>query len=245
MKKKTIQGVQVVFLTGCLVLGGFSASSWAAEANLIDAASAGDLARVRSLLAAGSDVNAKDKDGVTALMKASQSGRIEVVRALLEAKANVNAKLKNGSTALMYAMKNDHVDVVRALLAAGADVNAKDKDGVTSLMMSGIEAGKELDKFWEEFDELEGKKTTKHIEKVDMVRALLAAGADVNAKDKDGFTALMYASGWGNVKVVRALLEAKADVNVKSTDGTTPLKTASKGGYADVVKLLKQAGAKE
>jgi serine/threonine-protein phosphatase 6 regulatory ankyrin repeat subunit B len=44
---------------------------------------------------------------------------------------------------------------------------------------------------------------------------LLAAGADVNAKDKDGVTALMWASQGGHITVVQALLAAKADVNAK------------------------------
>jgi ankyrin repeat protein len=114
MKKKTIQRVQVVFLIGCLVLGGLSAPSWGAEGGLLDAAGAGDLARVKSLIAAKADVNAKDEYGLTALILASMGGHLDVVRALLAAKADVNAKSNHGGTALILASREGHVDVVRA-----------------------------------------------------------------------------------------------------------------------------------
>jgi FOG: Ankyrin repeat len=53
----------------------------------------------------------------------------------------------------------------------------------------------------------------------DSVRLLLAAGADVNAKNDDGSTALMAASLKGDINVVRMLLDANADVNVRDKDG--------------------------
>ncbi|MGD0201363.1 MAG: ankyrin repeat domain-containing protein, partial [Bryobacteraceae bacterium] len=88
--------------------------------DLINAAFNGDLPRVKALLAAGSDVNAKRDDGATALMLASQYGRQEVVRALLDAQADVNAKRGDGATALMVASQYGRQEVVRALLDAQA-----------------------------------------------------------------------------------------------------------------------------
>jgi ankyrin repeat protein len=101
MKKKAIQGVYVVFLIGYLVLVGLLIQSWGAneaELDLRKAAQKGDLAQVKSLIAAGVDVNAKEKYGNTAPMAASQSGHVEVVRALLAAKADMNAKDESGKT---------------------------------------------------------------------------------------------------------------------------------------------------
>jgi len=135
MKKKTIQWVQVVFLIGCLVLGGLSAPSWGAEGVLLDAA---DLARVKSLIAAKADVNANDEYGLTALILASMGGHVDVVRALLAAKADVNAQINDGKTAPIFASGLGHVDVVRALLAAKADVNTKSNHGGTALMAASM-----------------------------------------------------------------------------------------------------------
>ena len=78
----------------------------------------------------------------------------------------------------------------------------------------------------------------------DVVRVLLAAKAEVNAKTSEGATALYLASKSGHADVVRALLAAKADVNAKIGNGTTTALTeASQNGHGDVVRLLSNAGA--
>jgi Ankyrin repeats (many copies)/Two component regulator propeller len=77
----------------------------AAQDDLIDASYTGELSRVKALLAANADVNAKaDALGGTALMAASGNGHLEVVRALLVAKADVNAASGAGITALRGGM---------------------------------------------------------------------------------------------------------------------------------------------
>jgi ankyrin repeat protein len=75
-----------------------------------------------------------------------------------------------------------------------------------------------------------------------VVQALLAKGADVNAKRNDGTTALMQASFNGQIKVVQALLDKRADVNAKESHGWTALMCAA--GHQEVMQLLKSAGAK-
>jgi len=104
--------------------------------DIFNAASVGDLVRVKSLIDAKADVNAKQGDGFTALMWASGNGHLEVVRALIDAKADVNAKQGSGFTALMWASGNGHLEVVRALIDAKADVNANTTDGITALKLA-------------------------------------------------------------------------------------------------------------
>jgi len=102
--------------------------SWGATAaiagvneNLIDAAGRGDLPSVKRLINKGAAVNAKDKDGWTALMDASfGAGHREVVELLLAHGADVNAKNNNGDTALSLASQNGHEDIEELLLKAGA-----------------------------------------------------------------------------------------------------------------------------
>jgi ankyrin repeat protein len=86
-----------------------------------DAIARGDAARVRALVAAGADVDAKDRHGQTGLMRAAHAGHAEVVRALLEAGAALDPTAKHGLSALMLAALVGHEDVVRRLLDAGAD----------------------------------------------------------------------------------------------------------------------------
>ena len=77
------------------------------------------------------------------------------------------------------------------------------------------------------------------------VERLLKAGADVDAKDNNGRTALMYASASGYEGIVKILIENKADVNAKDNNGMTALMGASKEGHEEIEEILKKAGAKE
>ncbi len=85
------------------------------------AASAGDLAKVKELLAAGADVNAANTYGGTALAFAADKGHAEVVDLLLERGADVNATDRfYNETPLGWAAQHGHAGIVRALLAKGA-----------------------------------------------------------------------------------------------------------------------------
>lgn len=177
------------------------------------------------LLSAGANANAVNNAGNTALMKMvshftdgemGERDRLELIDTLITAGANVNAANKEGKTALMYIILdgyNDYSLIATKLLVAGADVNAADNQGRTVLMDF-------VDKINEEnaacADEdtngIEGcaleYPTTKDILKY--VNTLLTAGADVNAIDKDGNTALKLAQKAGNEKLAEILKSAGA-----------------------------------
>ena len=109
--------IKLLFLnTACVALFFTFTNIHAESGNLIEAAEQGDLPRVKALLNAKADVNAKKSDdGVTALMLAAQDGHKEVVQGLLNAKADVNAKENNGKTALQIAIEENENDVARLL----------------------------------------------------------------------------------------------------------------------------------
>ena len=75
------------------------------------------------------------------------------------------------------------------------------------------------------------------------VKVLLAGGADVNAKEKRGMTALMLAAGDGHIETVEVLLTGGADINAKSKDGMTALMLAAGDGHIETVKVLLAGGA--
>jgi ankyrin repeat protein len=78
----------------------------------------------------------------------------------------------------------------------------------------------------------------------DRVVALLRSGADVNAAQGDGMTALHWAAYNGQVELVETLLEAGATTQVVTRIGSyTPLHHAARNGFADVVEALIAAGA--
>jgi ankyrin repeat protein len=166
----------------------------AAGSPVADAAMAGDLATVRTLLKQGGDVNAAQGDGMTALHWAAINNQVELAQVLLYAGANVRAATRiNGYTPLFLASQHGHADLVETLLEAGSDPRTTSASGSTPLMLAASS----------------GSERT--------VALLLDAGAEVNARDKArGQTALMFAAAYNRVPVIELLASRGADVNIAS-----------------------------
>jgi ankyrin repeat protein len=174
-------------------------------------------ADLTDLLDQGSDVNAGDTTGATALMYASALGEPNLIDLLIAGKADVNRADNNGRTALMNATSNAHADCVQRLLAAGANVNAQ-ANGTTAL----IEAASSGD--------------------LASVKLLLAAGANVNVKDGICGTALSSTISFGHVDCFNALVDAGATDGM-GYDGATALMFAIKHGLLATAKHLIAVGS--
>ncbi len=90
-----------------------------------DAIKRGDVLIVRDLLKEGSDVDARDRYGQTALMLAAHAGYRQVVEILIAHQANLNITAKFGLSALMLAIIAGHVEVASLLAKAGADLSLR------------------------------------------------------------------------------------------------------------------------
>uniref|UniRef100_UPI002609A6A7 ankyrin repeat domain-containing protein n=1 Tax=uncultured Brachyspira sp. TaxID=221953 RepID=UPI002609A6A7 len=77
----------------------------------------------------------------------------------------------------------------------------------------------------------------------EMAELLIASGVDVNAKDDDNWTVLMFASINGHLEIVKYLIDKGADINAKSNNNVTALMVASEKGHLEVVKYLIDKGA--
>ena len=108
-----------------------------ANKQIIKAAKAGDVARVRALLAEDRQlINARDKDGSTPLHCATWKGHIAVVSLLLEAGADVNAQNNNdhwGTTPLHAAAHANQAAIAQLLIDHGAQLSALDLNGKTPM----------------------------------------------------------------------------------------------------------------
>jgi ankyrin repeat protein len=71
-----------------------------------------------------------------------------------------------------------------------------------------------------------------------VVKAFLRAGANANAQDSNGNTALMAAAEYNNVEAVRLLLEAHADRGLRNRDGQTALSIAASENHSQVIQIL-------
>jgi uncharacterized protein len=90
-----------------------------------DAIKRNDVEKVLALLGRGTEVNALDRYGQTALMLAAHDGHREIVEILITHRANLNITAKFGLSALMLAVVADHVEIARLLAKAGADVSLR------------------------------------------------------------------------------------------------------------------------
>jgi|GEM_PF-1189769 len=217
---------------------------------LILAAKNGNTGRVRSLLEAGSDLEARDENGLTALMWAIRERRKDIAELLLAAGADVNARDLDGQTTLMWAASQGYLEIVQALLRIGAGIEVKN-DLFDSAMAAAVRSGKAevvqlLLEAGVDVTDKYGRTALMQAVRLgrwNVVETLLDSGANVNAQTKSRGTALMGASWKGDVQVVRLLLEAGADPNIATTDAKTALINAASQGHTEVVRLLLEAGA--
>ena len=81
------------------------------------------LSAAKFLISAGTDVNARDNSGATALLWACKRDRIELVQLLIDSGAKVNISLNDGWSPLMIAAEEGKIRVMNALISAGAEIN--------------------------------------------------------------------------------------------------------------------------
>ncbi|MGC3974103.1 MAG: ankyrin repeat domain-containing protein [Nitrospira sp.] len=148
-----------------------------------------DVARV--LIQAGSDVNAQDAMQNSPLLLAGASGYLDILRMTLTARPDFTVYNRFGGTALIPACERGHVEVVKELLQTAIDVNHVNRLGWTALLEAILLS--------------DGGRTQQEI-----VRLLLAAGANPNLADHDGVTPLRHARQKAYRVITELLLNAGA-----------------------------------
>ena len=148
---------------------------------LLDAAAAGNTAKIAELLSRGAGLEGNDTSGRTAVINAAWRGRTEVVDLLVELGADFNVTDYDGRTAVSWAASNGHSDIVKKLVEAGARPNVIDRDGLTPLMRAA----------WNGHDTI--------------VRLLIESGARLSMTDDKGNSAYDYAIQGNHRDVARTL----------------------------------------
>jgi uncharacterized protein len=197
---------------------------------LIKAIREKDIATAKQLLSEGADVNCKDKTFGTPLHTACFFEQWEIATLLLESGADVGATNRDGDTPLATLAasqgsesKSDAVmSLATAMLKNGANVDAVDRRGMTPLMWAANRGN------------------------LPLIRLLIHAGADVNARDRDKHnqhTVLMYAQ---HAEEADLLLHHGADPTMQNASGETAWEYALRNthiqGYRKLAELLRSHG---
>jgi ankyrin repeat protein len=227
------------------------------ETPLMGAARRGKLDVARLLLTHRANSNAKETNGgQTALMWAVSERHADVAQELVRHGADVKARSKGGFTALMFAAQQGDPASARLLLDAGASANdVMPKSGLTPLLIASAMAHTDC------FATMDRCALPAIVANraghAEVVAILLDKGADPDAVDAMGFTALHHAARDKQAaSIVKALIAHGAHPDIRlhqqkpmelasgvSMEGATPLAIAAEINNLDTVKALVAGGA--
>ncbi len=175
---------------------------------------------IRLFVDAGAQLANTDLDVHDVLaVAATSSAQADLVRAIVAAKADVNG-YRTGRTHLARAAKDGPLEVVQVLLEAHADVTAKDVLYDSTPLLNAACEGR-----------------------IDVLIALLAAGAPVNVQCRYGLTPLMLAARCGCAGSVRLLIDSGERVDLQDEHGRTAMSYVAAWGHVDAMDELLESKA--
>jgi uncharacterized protein len=212
---------------------------------LMVAAFGGYVDAVKALLAAKADVRARDNQQRTALMAGSASGDASTVEALIAAGADVAAVDAGGGTAITYAASQGHSAAVAALQKQGARPTALELTMAAQACqpeMVRAMLGANLPVNGPE-GRLPPLVAAAGENCAAVVTLLLDRGANINATDHDGWTALIKATQAGYIDLVELLVKRGADIEIADSTGRKAWTYAALAGRNDIAEIFRQARA--
>jgi ankyrin repeat protein len=216
---------------------GFNALAFAVTKN--------DLASLKSLVGAGLNPNFTLPSGNKLLMMAIGFGHMDAAALLVDAGADVRATDRGGNTPLHIASQSGAVELVRKLLEKGADPNARTARATMQAARGGGGGGRGVSG-----GALTPLMIAARANHVDVMRALVAGGADPALRADNGSTLLMFGAA-GKAVAVRYAYELDPNVDVVNQLGQTPMHASLGGGVqrsqdeiVEVIQFLADKGAR-
>jgi uncharacterized protein len=219
--------------------------------DLFETISQGDAGAVRDLLAADPALGRArhPEQLVSPVLWAMYQHRFDLARAIAPQLARLGQPLDLHEAAAL-----DAADRVGALLDGGAHVDARSPDGFTPLQLAAyfgapaaaallIERGEQVDAVADNPQRIAPLHAAVAGRHAEVVRLLLAAGAQPDSRQHGGWTPLLAAAQHGDAEIVAALLDAGADPTAANDEGVRPAELARGRGHPDVAALIERAGS--
>jgi len=205
---------------------------------------------IKALINKGMDVNAKSSAGITPLLMAIASNQKSAVKILIDSGARVSDKDKLGRGAIFYStQKITDPEIVKMLLEKGANINETDNSGFTPLSLAAANGNMPVVKLLVasglsangagsdgDFKPLMAASANNQAA---IVKQLLTYKPDIDARDKHGKTALMWAAEYNCQKCVETLLVSGASIELVDKKNNSAFDFAKKNPKAkEIIKLL-------
>ncbi|KAA0708464.1 Ankyrin repeat and EF-hand domain-containing protein 1 [Triplophysa tibetana] len=208
------------------------------------------------LIAKGASPNVQDRRGRTPLMLAAELGYDGIVSLLAKKNANMTLVDNEGKGLLFFCIHptKRHMRCLQVALMGNADVNNASTNGMPVFLLACEQAQdcegmclRILERGADPNATNQVTGQTALMEAIiggamELVRAILKKGGNVNAVDKKGFHAAHFASERGFIEIIKVLSAYAADLGAVTKDGDTPLHFAASGGYTDCCRFLAQRG---
>jgi uncharacterized protein len=215
---------------------GFNALAFAVAEN--------DVASARLLVDAGLDPNFTLPSGNKLLMMAMAYGHTEAASLLLDAGADIRATDRAGNTALHVAAQAGNLVLVKQLLDKGADPNSRTARATMQAARGGGGGGRAV-----AGGSLTPLMVAARANQLEVMKVLVAGGADPLLRADNGTSVLMYGAG-AKLATVKYAYEIDPNVDVVNQSGQTPIHAAVSGGQrtqdevVEVIQFLADRGAK-
>ncbi|XP_056337113.1 ankyrin repeat and EF-hand domain-containing protein 1a [Danio aesculapii] len=204
----------------------------------------------------GACPDVQDRSGRTPLMLAAELGFDGIVSLLAKKNADMKLVDTEGKGVLFYCLHptKRHMRCLQVVLNGNADVNNVSETGIPVFLLA-CEQAQDCEEMCISIlkrgadpnatNQETGRTALMEAARagaLDLVRAILKKGGNVNALDKKRFHAAHFAAEKGFFEIIKVLSAYRADVGVVTTEGDSPLHFAASGGYTDCCRFLAQRG---